>query len=240
MFIRLRATHSVSLWVNLCHWYRHLGALPYMPLKLLQLQQLPTQDNLDDAASKTCGAKETGEQGRNERQHSASPYFVSFNEGWENCSDFSSWGLGCDVTPSPLISHIFFQAGMSQRTMWLMQPDTPCHRARPASWETVRKKEERKRKRKKASEKKSNWWRTHGQGVIFVFRKGCVACRSQKSTAQKKENWSRTNQWANRFSGGLDRPSRVEKGTKQVRNASFHVNLSETLCLSTEGRFASL
>lgn len=102
------------------------------------------------------------------------------------------------------------------------------------------KKEERKRKRKKASEKKSNWWRTHGQGVIFVFRKGCVACRSQKSTAQKKENWSRTNQWANRFSGGLDRPSRVEKGTKQVRNASFHVNLSETLCLSTEGRFASL
>lgn len=186
MFIRLRATHSVSLWVNLCHWYRHLGALPYMPLKLLQLQQLLTQDNLDDAASKTRGAKETGEQGRNERQHSASPYFVSFNEGWENCSDFSSWGLGCDVTPSPLISHIFFQAGMSQRTMWLMQPDTPCHRARPASWETVRKKEERKRKRKKASEKKKQLMKNTCSGGYFCFQERLCCLQKSKKYSTKK------------------------------------------------------
>lgn len=186
MFIRLRATHSVSLWVNLCHWYRHLGALPYMPLKLLQLQQLLTQDNLDDAASKTRGAKETGEQGRNERQHSASPYFVSFNEGWENCSDFSSWGLGCDVTPSPLISHIFFQAGMSQRTMWLMQPDTPCHRARPASWETVRKKRGKKKKKEKGLRKKKATDEEHMFRGLFLFSGKAVLPAEVKKVQHKK------------------------------------------------------
>lgn len=66
-----------------------------------------------------------------------------------------------------------------------MQPDTPCHRARPASWETVRKKEERKRKKKKASEKKATDEEHMFRG-LFLFSGKAVLPAEVKKVQHKK------------------------------------------------------
>lgn len=196
-----------------------------MPSKFLQLQLL-IQANLGDTASKTCSVKGTGEQGRDVRQHSASPSHVPFNDGWENCSDLSSWGLSCDVTPSPLTSHISFWARMSRRKMWLMQPDTPCHHARSASWETERK--GRKKKKEKQENRRGGGEQPQAsekvflgvvmfRGVVLFLRKAVLPAKAKNKDKEQKKNpdWGQISDqivyW--RSTRGLGRPSIVKGGT---------------------------
>lgn len=64
-----------------------------------------------------------------------------------------------------------------------MQPDTPCHRARPASWETMRKKK-RKEKGKRLQKKKAT--DEHMFRGLFLFSGKAVLPAEVKKVQHKK------------------------------------------------------
>lgn len=108
---------------------------------------------------------------------------------------------------------------------------SPCQTCQLGNWEEEKKKGNKKKKKEKGFRKKATDKKHMFRG-LFLF---CVVCRSQKEKySAEKDNRSGANQWANRSNGGLGRPSRAEKDTKQVRDASFYFNPSETLHQETE------
>lgn len=68
-----------------------------------------------------------------------------------------------------------------------MQPDTPCHRARPASWETEMWK--KKKKGKKKLQKKATYEEYTFREVALFLRKFMLPAKTKiKNKEQKKEN----------------------------------------------------